>query len=422
MKPSDERFTAKTTVLIENVRHHMQEEEQDWFPKARDGVGRKTIQEIGAEMIKAEDQGAPQAVPAERAQEDHRRGHRLSRDTRLGHPTRRQMLAPKPRGELSARVVAALRSGWPEASSPRRSPTGRRRPHRAVGTLRTALPRVRGRRLRLEWHPTLLAVRASLEEWFTDQLASASCRPRRTDPFADSFFAYVAEHDGPSLATFVQREADREQVLELLRVRSLYQLHEADPTTWAIPRLPVRPQAALMALQYDEYGGGRPHRQHAHLFARGMDACELDPPTAPTSTTHPVEALAQNNAMSMFGLHRRWRGAAVGHLAAFEAVSSLPSRQMAQGLRRLEMPEEIAAYYVEHVEADAVHEQLAVREICQPLVEHEPALVDDVFLGAFTCLDLEARTAAALLESWAAERRRAPRRRPLPGRADAAAW
>ena len=53
MKPSDERFTAKTTVLIENVRHHMQEEEQDWFPKVRDGLGRKTIQEIGAEMIKA---------------------------------------------------------------------------------------------------------------------------------------------------------------------------------------------------------------------------------------------------------------------------------------------------------------------------------------------------------------------------------
>ncbi len=53
MKPSDERFTAKTTVLIENVRHHMQEEEQDWFPKVREGLGRKTIQEIGAEMIKA---------------------------------------------------------------------------------------------------------------------------------------------------------------------------------------------------------------------------------------------------------------------------------------------------------------------------------------------------------------------------------
>jgi iron-sulfur cluster repair protein YtfE (RIC family) len=53
MEPSDERFTAKTTVLIENVRHHMEEEEQDWFPKVREGLGRKVIQEIGAEMIQA---------------------------------------------------------------------------------------------------------------------------------------------------------------------------------------------------------------------------------------------------------------------------------------------------------------------------------------------------------------------------------
>jgi iron-sulfur cluster repair protein YtfE (RIC family) len=50
MKPDDERFTAKTTVLIENVEHHMDEEEQDWFPKVREGLGRKQLQEIGAEM------------------------------------------------------------------------------------------------------------------------------------------------------------------------------------------------------------------------------------------------------------------------------------------------------------------------------------------------------------------------------------
>jgi hemerythrin superfamily protein len=53
MKPTDERFTAKTTVLIENVEHHMDEEEQDWFPKVRDGLGRKTLQELGAEMLEA---------------------------------------------------------------------------------------------------------------------------------------------------------------------------------------------------------------------------------------------------------------------------------------------------------------------------------------------------------------------------------
>ena len=53
MKPTDERFDAKTTVLIENVTHHMDEEEQEWFPQVRQGLGRKQLQEIGAEMVAA---------------------------------------------------------------------------------------------------------------------------------------------------------------------------------------------------------------------------------------------------------------------------------------------------------------------------------------------------------------------------------
>jgi hemerythrin-like domain-containing protein len=53
MKPDAERFDAKTTVLIENVRHHIDEEEEEWFPKVREGLGRKTLQEIGAEMEEA---------------------------------------------------------------------------------------------------------------------------------------------------------------------------------------------------------------------------------------------------------------------------------------------------------------------------------------------------------------------------------
>ena len=105
--------------------------------------------------------------------------------------------------------------------------------------------------------------------------------------------------------------------------------------------------------------------------------------------------------MSLFGLHRRLRGAALGHLAAFEATSSLPSRRMVQGLERLGFPEEIVAYYAEHVEADAVHEQLAVRTICGGLLAEEPGLEQDVWFGAFTCLDLEDRFARTMLERWA---------------------
>lgn len=50
MDPDGERFDAKTTVLIENVTHHIEEEEQDWFPKVREGLTRKQLQEIGTRM------------------------------------------------------------------------------------------------------------------------------------------------------------------------------------------------------------------------------------------------------------------------------------------------------------------------------------------------------------------------------------
>lgn len=53
MKADNERFTAKTTVLIENVRHHIEEEEQDWFPRVREGLGRKALQELGADLLEA---------------------------------------------------------------------------------------------------------------------------------------------------------------------------------------------------------------------------------------------------------------------------------------------------------------------------------------------------------------------------------
>ncbi len=51
MSPDDERFEAKTMVLIESVSHHIEEEEQEWFPKVREGLGRKQLQELGARMV-----------------------------------------------------------------------------------------------------------------------------------------------------------------------------------------------------------------------------------------------------------------------------------------------------------------------------------------------------------------------------------
>jgi hypothetical protein len=252
-----------------------------------------------------------------------------------------------------------------------------------------------------ERDPELFRLRCVLEDDLERRLRARWPGVPDAD-LATGFFDWVAAHDGPSLAQFVQTKATEEQVLDLLRVRSVYHLKEADPTSWVIPRLPAGPKAALVELQYDEYGGGDPERLHHALWARGMEASGLRPETGAYVDEAPVEVLEQNNALSAFGLQRRLRAAALGHLAAFEATSSLPSRRMAQGLERLGFPAEMVGYYTEHVEADAVHEQVALRDICVRLVEDEPGLEPDVWFGAWACLELESRMAQRLLDSWGA--------------------
>ncbi len=253
----------------------------------------------------------------------------------------------------------------------------------------------------MEWDPALLAVRGRLERDL-----EADLRSRFTPPVdapadvAEAIFDVVAAHDGPSLADFVHRQATREDALELLRHRSVYHLKESDSTMWVMPRVGRRAQTALMELEFDEYGHGDPALHHSHLFAAGLDDVGLSSRYGDYVDDAPAQILRQNNAMSLFGLHRRLRGAALGHLAAFEVTSSIPSRKLSQGLQRLGLGGPMSAYYDEHVEADAVHEQLATRSICGALVDEEPHLREDVLFGAFVCLDLEARYAAAVLEEW----------------------
>jgi hypothetical protein len=252
---------------------------------------------------------------------------------------------------------------------------------------------------RLEWDPELIRLRGELERDLEDRLRDRFTAPTGLS-FVEDFFDWVDDQDGASLARHVHRDASREQVDELLRIRALYHLKESDPVAWLVPRLGVRAKAALMELQYDEYGGGDPNRLHHHLYAVGMEASGLTPAYDEHVDLAPLEVLEQNNALSLLGLHRRLRAAALGHLAAFEATSSLPSRRMAQGLERLGYPTEMVEYYAEHVEADAVHEQLAVRTIAAALLEEEPELEADLWFGAFTCLDLEDRFARSMLARW----------------------
>ncbi len=310
---------------------------------------------------------------------------------------------PKPRGPLSVAVLGTLRD-LPAASVPTIEVAPESADDAAV-TLwvlhELSYGGFEGVDEGAESEPELVRVRGLLERRLEGELRDRWPGVPEVD-LTSGFFDWVAEHDGPSIAQHVQTRATRDQVMDLMRLRSVYHLKEADPTSWVIPRLPTAAKAALVELQYDEYGAGDPARVHAQLFARGLAASGLRPEYGAYVDEAPLEVLEQNNAVSMFGLQRRLRGAAVGHLAAFEATSSLPSRRMAQGLKRLGFPEELVDYYTEHVVADAVHEQVALRDVCVALLRQEPLLEPDVWFGAWACLDLEDRTARRMLDAWGA--------------------
>jgi hypothetical protein len=118
----------------------------------------------------------------------------------------------------------------------------------------------------------------------------------------------------------------------------------------------------------------------------------------------PAVTLAVSNLMSLFALHRRWLGALLGHLAALEMTSTHPNRRYALGARRLGANPEARRYFEEHVEADAVHEQIAAHDLCGGYAAAYPARSGDILFGAACCLALDEELANYLLTCWEARR------------------
>jgi hypothetical protein len=275
----------------------------------------------------------------------------------------------------------------------------------------------------LEWDAALVTARRTLERELERALRTltraevTAVLDRLAAPCADAAGAVVRADDvcaalldvaaadrGPGLAAYLDRHGTTDRVREFLVHRSLYHLKEADPHSWAIPRLSGRAKAALVEVQADEYGGGRPERMHSALFGTSMHALGLDDGYGRYVDDVPALTIATVTAMSTFGLNRRLRGAVAGHLAAFEMTSSLPNRRYGNALRRLGAPPEALWFFDEHVEADAVHEQIAGRDLAGGLVEAEPQVLPDVVFGAVACLELDARWGAHLLAAWRAGR------------------
>jgi hypothetical protein len=265
-----------------------------------------------------------------------------------------------------------------------------------------------------EWTPGLLALRREIERVFEAAL-------RRDVPAGDgSVDGVVRELDGLLVepvegrgpSWHLRRDGELWQLREYVAHRSLYHLKEADPQAWVIARLDGPVKAALVTVEHDEYGAGDPDRMHARLFADMMDALGLS-----TAYGHYLDAataatLAEVNFMSLCGLHRRLRGALIGQFATVELTSSPGSDRLVRAMRRLGCPEQAIAFYDEHIEADAVHEQIIRHGVIAPLLAAEPHLADDVVFGIRGSGFLGERFGDQLLDAW--EQGRPTLRVPLP--------
>jgi CDGSH-type Zn-finger protein len=343
---------------------------------------------------------------------------------------------PTPRGPVSAAVVAALRGRTPTGPVPATVQDALDRLARPQDVLddddlQVALFALQEQHYRgyagvdpdLEWDGALIAARRRIERAveavlraltadeveavlaeLADAHADADAGGIDPEQVAAALFRVAARDRGPAMAAHLDKHATIEQFREFLTHRSIYQLKEADPHSFAIPRLPGRAKAALVEIQADEYGGGDPDRMHSTMFATTMRAAGLCDDYGHYVDHVPAATLANVTALSAFGLNRSLRGAAAGHLTAFEMTSSLPNRRYGRAARRLGLPEEAALYFDEHVEADAVHEQIAGRDLAGGLAAAEPGLLRDIVFGAVACLELDARWATAVMAAWEQDR------------------
>jgi len=252
-----------------------------------------------------------------------------------------------------------------------------------------------------EWNPALLHLRAHLESAFLDAVID-EVGPLGETPSAAAVMDEISLEppDGAGPSYFFRDKGTWEQAQEYFVHRSLYHLKEADPHAFVIPRLHGQAKASFVAIEFDEFGGGRGEALHQQLFADLLAAADLDSSYLGYLDSVPAESLAAVNLMSLFGLHREFRGMTIGHFASTEITSPPGSARLVEGFERLGAPEPCIRFYREHVEADAVHEQVVRTDVVGELIRSEPHLERDVVFGIRAHAVVEDRLADLLMKGW----------------------
>jgi hypothetical protein len=326
--------------------------------------------------------------------------------------TARRATAPKlpvPRGPLSVAVIDRLR-GDPTPAAKQIGPAAPEQADPYGEDLQLALyccyelhyRGFAGVADELEWDLGLLGLRRQLEGAFLAALRADV--PGGTDVAAEVDALLVEVVDAVGVSQHLRRAGQLWQLREYVVHRSLYHLKEGDPQAWVIPRLSGPAKVGLVTVEHDEYGSGNPDRMHAQLFADMMTALGLCPDYGAYLDAVPAETLAEVNFMSLCGLRRWLRGALVGQFATVELTSAPGADRLVRAMRRLGCGPDAIAFYAEHIEADAAHEQLVRHGVIAPLLAAEPELAADVVFGIQASTLLADRLSDLLLRAWSHDR------------------
>ena len=274
---------------------------------------------------------------------------------------------PRPRGPLSAMVIDVLRGD----AAPGRlnlALVDHADPYGEDLTLALHIcyePHYRGSAL-VEWQPELLRLRACMERSFLGALRSNV--DGGDDVPAALAGLLVAPVHGDGSSHYLRDNGSWSQLRELFVHRSIWHLKQAD----------------------------------AQLFANLMTGAGLDARYLHYQDQVPAPAIATVNLMSMLGLHRTLRGALVGQRTAAAITTSPSAHRMVQAIQRHNASPDCARFYTEHIEADAVHEQVMRRDVVGDLLASEPELARDVVFGVQATELLESYLTRHLLTAWRA--------------------
>ena len=258
---------------------------------------------------------------------------------------------------------------------------------------------------RWEVEPSLLALRARLEQrfegWLLEQVPLGPVDPGEV---AEQLWALTRQPGGPSLSAWALEHGTLDHARELAVHRAAYQLKEADPHTFAMAHVGGGALAAMATIQFDEYGDGVDDGRHARLFEDSLVGLGLDPAYGAYLRAVPAVTLATGNLFCLLALHRRLRGAVVGHLAGFEMNSVVPMRRYSEWHARLGFGDDVRRFYDVHVVADELHQHIAADQLAASFARAEPGLAAWVPWGAKVLSIVEGRFAAHVLEAWQAGR------------------